>query len=155
MLRDLCAVFATFADSQEFHLHCANSGYYNSILVAKAVKTCVQKQLLMGEEMERFQKLPGLLEAASSSISREDSIFAEAPDDFLDPLLMTYMKDPVYLPTSDTVVDRSTITQHLLNDPTDPFNRKELTVDMIKPATELKERMNKWLEEKRAARDQN
>jgi hypothetical protein len=43
---------------------------------------------------------------------------ADAPDEFLDPLLMTLMRDPVRLPTSGNIVDRSTIAQHLLNDET-------------------------------------
>jgi ubiquitin conjugation factor E4 B len=50
-------------------------------------------------------------------------------------------------------VDRSTITQHLLNDPTDPFNREPLTTEDIRPATELKARMDQWLQERRDARD--
>jgi hypothetical protein len=37
----------------------------------------------------------------------------------------------------------------LLNDPHDPFNRKDLTIDMVVPATELKENMTMWVEEKR------
>ena len=45
-----------------------------------------------------------------------DALTAEAPDEFLDPLLSTLMRDPVRLPTSGNVVDRSTISQHLLND---------------------------------------
>jgi hypothetical protein len=43
---------------------------------------------------------------------------ADAPDEFLDPLLSTLMRDPVRLPTSGNIVDRSTIAQHLLNDET-------------------------------------
>lgn len=39
----------------------------------------------------------------------------DAPPEFMDPLLDTLMKDPVRLPTSKNIVDRSTIAQHLLN----------------------------------------
>ncbi len=42
----------------------------------------------------------------------------DAPDEFLDPIMSTIMRDPVMLPTSGNIVDRSTITQHLLNDET-------------------------------------
>jgi len=75
----------------------------------------------------------------------------DAPDEFLDPLMCTLMKDPVLLPTSNTIIDRSTITQHLLNDPHDPFNRKELNVSMIVDAVEMKDRIEKWLNEKRSS----
>ena len=102
--------------------------------------------------MEAFSGLPELIKAAAQSVASDDALLTDAPDEFLDPLMFTFMKDPVLLPTSDTIIDRATITQHLLNDPHDPFNRKELKIDMIVPATELKEKMNKWLEDKRAAR---
>lgn len=45
------------------------------------------------------------------------------PDEFLDPILSILMKDPVILPSSKVVVDRSTISRHLLSDQSDPFNR--------------------------------
>ena len=153
MLRDLCAIFALFSVSPEFQVECAKSGYYNEDLVSKSVKTCTKLGLLTGESMQAFAALPGLVKDAASHVKSDDELYADAPDEFLDPLMVTFMKDPVLLPTSGTIIDRATITQHLLNDPHDPFNRKELTVDMIKPATELKEKMDKWLEEKRAARD--
>lgn len=43
------------------------------------------------------------------------------------------MEDPVLLPTSNTVVDRSTIRAHLLGDTRDPFNRLPLTMEMVQP----------------------
>lgn len=62
--------------------------------------------------------------------------FADAPDEFKDPLMDTLMVDPVILP-SGTVMDRSIITRHLLNSNTDPFNRQTLTEDMLKPGNKL------------------
>lgn len=152
MLRDLCAIFALFAQAHEFQVECAKSGYYNEELMRKSVRTCQKLNLLIGESMEAFSGLPELIKAAAQSVASDDALLTDAPDEFLDPLMFTFMKDPVLLPTSDTIIDRATITQHLLNDPHDPFNRKELKIDMIVPATELKEKMNKWLEDKRAAR---
>lgn len=58
--------------------------------------------------------------------------FADAPDEFKDPLMDTLMIDPVLLP-SGTIMDRSIITRHLLNSSTDPFNRQHLTEDMLRP----------------------
>lgn len=43
------------------------------------------------------------------------------------------MKEPVKLPTSNTVMDRLIIKKHLLNDKTDPFNRAPLTEEMLIP----------------------
>lgn len=57
------------------------------------------------------------------------------------------MTDPVILPTSDNILDRSVIERHLLSSSTDPFNRKQLTPEMLVPATELKEKIDAWKEE--------
>ena len=43
------------------------------------------------------------------------------------------MRDPVILPSSRAVVDRSTIKSHLLSDAKDPFNRVPLTIEEVTP----------------------
>lgn len=58
------------------------------------------------------------------------------------------MEDPVILPSSKMIVDRSTIETHLLSDPKDPFNRSNLTKDELIPNSELKERIHKYKESK-------
>ncbi len=69
-------------------------------------------------------------------------------DDFLDPLMSTLMLDPVVLPSSRQICDRSVITRHLLTDQTDPFNRSKLTVEMLVPADELREKIRAFVLEK-------
>ena len=59
----------------------------------------------------------------------------------------TLMTDPVQLP-SGVIIDRPVIVRHLLNTNQDPFNRQILTVDMLIPATKLKERIEAWKIEK-------
>ena len=59
----------------------------------------------------------------------------------------TLMADPVQLP-SGVIMDRPVIVRHLLNTSQDPFNRQNLTVDMLVPATELKNRIEAWKIEK-------
>lgn len=76
-----------------------------------------------------------------------DDDYADAPDEFRDPLMDTLMSDPVILP-SGNVMDRATITRHLLNSSTDPFNRQPLTEDMLRPNNELRERILTWKREK-------
>ena len=85
-------------------------------------------------------------------MAKDEELLINAPDEFLDEIMSTYMTDPVMLP-SGHYVDRSTITQHLLNDPTDPFNRESLTIEQVQPAEELKERMRVWLEEQQQLRN--
>jgi hypothetical protein len=81
------------------------------------------------------------------------------------------MRDPVRLPTSGVVVDRSTIARHLLSDQSDPFNRMPLNESMLEPSiffyfiyflfilcnfislvclgTELKQKIDNWIAERK------
>lgn len=79
----------------------------------------------------------------------DQEALTNAPDEYLDPIMSSLMADPVILPSSRVTVDRSTIARHLLSDQTDPFNRSPLTMDQVKPNTELKEEIEKWIEQKR------
>ena len=70
---------------------------------------------------------------------------------FFCPIMSIVMLDPVLLPSSKQVVDRSTIARHLLSDQSDPFNRAPLTMDMVQSQQELKQRVQQWVEGKRKA----
>jgi hypothetical protein len=150
MLRDLCSIFGLFANYDTFQVECAKCGCEPSLL-RSAAKTCRKLNLLTGESMTAFESLSDKVEAASRGVADEEELWQDAPEDFMDAVLDTVMKEPVILP-SGNVVDRSTIMQHLLNDTTDPFNRQPMTIDDAKPATELKARMDQWIADKRAAR---
>ncbi|CAK9304140.1 unnamed protein product [Gordionus sp. m RMFG-2023] len=80
---------------------------------------------------------------------QEDELMADAPDEFLDPIMNTLMINPVILPTSGKVVDRSTIARHLLSDQNDPFNRLPLALEMVKSDFVLKEKIEQWKSSKR------
>ena len=60
-----------------------------------------------------------------------------------DPLMDTLMTEPVRLP-SGVIMDRPVIIRHLLNSSQDPFNRQELTVDMLEPLPNLKAEIDQW-----------
>lgn len=81
------------------------------------------------------------------------------------------MEDPVLLPTSNTIIDRSTIRAHLLSDTRDPFSRAPLSMDMVIPgkikkttkdgsalffyfyaATDIKEKIQAWRAEQKRKR---
>ncbi|KXJ68611.1 hypothetical protein RP20_CCG002478 [Aedes albopictus] len=104
-------------------------------------------------EVDDFRKLIHQASEIYAQNQQNADEFAEAPDDFKDPLMDTLMSDPVILP-SGTIMDRSIITRHLLNSSTDPFNRQPLTEDMLIPATELKERIETWIKDYREKKKQ-
>uniref|UniRef100_A0A6B2KXE7 RING-type E3 ubiquitin transferase n=1 Tax=Arcella intermedia TaxID=1963864 RepID=A0A6B2KXE7_9EUKA len=85
------------------------------------------------------------VESKSKEEEAKQEILGEVPEEFLDPLLQTLMRDPVRLPTSNIVVDRNTIIRHLLSTPSDPFNRHPLTAEQLIPDNELKKKIEDWL----------
>lgn len=137
MLRDLCYIFSLFATAAVFQEDCAKSGCDPGLL-RQALKTVRRLNLLQGDRLEAFALLPDLMEGAAQRVAEDEKLLADAPEEFLDEILSSFMKDPVILP-SGHYVDRSTITQHLLNDSIDPFNRNPMTIEDVTPATELKE----------------
>ncbi|GAA0149185.1 ubiquitin-protein ligase [Lithospermum erythrorhizon] len=82
--------------------------------------------------------------AASDAMDTEAAL-GEIPDEFLDPIQYTLMKDPVILPSSKITIDRPVIQRHLLSDSSDPFNRSHLTSEMLIPNTELKARIDEFV----------
>ncbi|KAF5958739.1 hypothetical protein HYC85_005964 [Camellia sinensis] len=91
-----------------------------------------------GRIVQEFVELGAKAKVAASEAMDTEATLGEIPDEFLDPIQYTLMKDPVILPSSRITVDRPVIQRHLLSDTTDPFNRSHLTSDMLIPDTELK-----------------
>ena len=79
----------------------------------------------------------------------EERLLEDCPEEFLCPIMSVIMTDPVTLPSSKQTVDRTTIARHLLSDQSDPFNRAPLTMDMVEPHQELRDRVRLWMEQKR------
>ena len=98
----------------------------------------------LGGNAAKLEALNEKVHAAAEELAALDKLLGEAPEEFLDPLMMEVMDDPVKLPGSGTVCDRAVIAQHLLNDSTDPFSREHLTADMLIPQPELKARIEAW-----------
>lgn len=101
--------------------------------------------------IEKFKLLSEKVEEIVAKNSQSEMDYSDAPDEFKDPLMDTLMTDPVMLP-SGNIMDRSIILRHLLNSPTDPFNRQPLTENMLESVPELKERIHAWMREKQGGR---
>mmetsp|Transcript_30212 Transcript_30212/g.96379 ORF Transcript_30212/g.96379 Transcript_30212/m.96379 type:complete len:577 (+) Transcript_30212:1412-3142(+) len=97
--------------------------------------------------LETFRSKCVELKAAEEE---EEEELGEVPDEFLDPITMEIMVDPVRLP-SGTLIDRPTICRHLLSDETDPFTRQRLTVDMLVPDVEMKAKIAQFRLSRKAA----
>lgn len=95
-------------------------------------------------------ELAARVEAAAQQSHFSEADLADAPDEFMDAIMSTLMRDPVRLPTCEHVVDRATITRHLLNDPHCPFTRASLTIEQLQPDPELRDRIRAYRLQKRA-----
>jgi ubiquitin conjugation factor E4 B len=87
---------------------------------------------------------------AASDDAAEDALFADPPDDFVDQILGTLMRDPVATP-SGSVYERRAILECLLQKPEDPANRQPLRAEDLRPLPGLKARIEAWKEERRVA----
>ncbi|KAJ8775019.1 hypothetical protein K2173_020023 [Erythroxylum novogranatense] len=102
----------------------------------------------IGEEgriIREFIELGAKAKVAASEAMDTEATLGDIPDEFLDPIQYTLMKDPVILPSSRITVDRPVIQRHLLSDNTDPFNRSHLTADMLIQDVELKARIEEFI----------
>lgn len=118
----------------------------------KLFESCVgimERTGMPGDTIESFTKLSKQIISILGDKERVDSNSGvdpeNIPDEYLDPILFNLMVDPVKLPTSQMIVDRSTIQAHLLNDPHDPFNRQPLKIEDVEAMSDLKAEIDQFI----------
>ena len=154
LLSDLASIYLNLKDKPKFHAAIARDGRsYKPFNFENAARILGNSALKSPQDLKEWHELAATIAKTKLEMEEEDLELGEPPDDFVDPLLATLMEDPVILPISRAVMDRSTIRQHLLSDPHDPFNRAALRIEDVVPDTELKARIEAWkVEAKREAR---
>ena len=88
-----------------------------------------------------FKSLVENLRLIDSDIKSKQINYDDAPEEYLDQITTVLMEDPVRLPSSNMILDRTTIETHLLSDPTDPFNRTKLSKEELISCPELKQKV--------------
>ncbi|KAI0004607.1 ubiquitin elongating factor core-domain-containing protein [Russula compacta] len=152
LLSDVVQVYLNLSDEDAFIRAVAGDGRsYRKELFEQAAKICSKNNLKSPTEVEQLGLFVVKVEAAKATLEAEEDL-GDIPDEFLDPLMYTIMRDPVILPTSRTVIDRSTIKSHLLSDAKDPFNRAPLAIEEVISDPELKERIEAFRKERRSQR---
>eukprot|EP01017_Pseudomicrothorax_dubius_P031121 TRINITY_DN3944_c0_g1_i1.p1 TRINITY_DN3944_c0_g1~~TRINITY_DN3944_c0_g1_i1.p1 ORF type:complete len:776 (-),score=180.37 TRINITY_DN3944_c0_g1_i1:183-2510(-) len=151
-MRVIIQVYVNFVEFPEFiETIVSDERSFNLEIFQRTGKILEENNLVDQEDLKTFRLLFERLKEKSEDLlnsDKPDINLDEVPEEFIDPIVTEIMTDPVLLPTSNTVVDRLTIIKHLLNDQTDPFNRKKLTKDMIQPLPELKAKIDAFLAEK-------
>ncbi|KAM4652582.1 ubiquitin conjugation factor E4 A isoform 1-T2 [Discoglossus pictus] len=149
LVSDICTIYLNLGDEENFCTSVPKDGRsYSPMLFAQTVRV-LKKINKPGNMIMAFSNLAEKIKSLADLQMREEETYADAPDEFLDPIMSAVMSDPVILPSSRVTVDRSTIARHLLSDQTDPFNRSPLTMDQVRPNLELKEKIQQWLSERK------
>ncbi|KAK2465341.1 hypothetical protein APHAL10511_002695 [Amanita phalloides] len=145
LLSDILQIFINLSDQSEFIIAMARDDRsYSRDLFERASEIAFRAKIKSEKELDRLRVLVEQVEEAKITLEAEEDL-GEVPDEFLDPLMFTVMRDPVLLPSSKAIVDRATIKSHLLSDPKDPFNRAPLILDDIQPCPQLKARIDEFI----------
>ncbi|KAG2129448.1 ubiquitin elongating factor core-domain-containing protein [Suillus clintonianus] len=152
LLSDILQVYINLSDQEEFVRAVANDGRsYTKELFESAMDTARRVPLKTEAEIGVVSSFVSKVEEMKATIEAEEDL-GEIPEEFLDSLMFTIMRDPVTLPSSRVVIDRSTIKSHLLSDSKDPFNRVPLVIEDVIPNVELKARIDAFITERRNKR---
>jgi len=134
LLSEIVDVYINLSTKENFILAVARDGRSykpDNFLAARGI---MKKFVLKApEELAQWDRLVEKIAVARQEDESAEADLGEIPDEFLDPLMYTLMEDPVILPVSKTIIDRSTIRSHLLSDPHDPFNRVPLKIEDVVP----------------------
>lgn len=151
LLSDFITVYVNLGEKQNFIEAIADDDRsYKPEHFDKAANIMKDKAMKSPEELRAWERLGKKIAEVKQAKADEEEDLGEIPEEFLDPLIGDLLTDPVYLPTSRTTVNRSTIRQQLLNVPEDPFNRMHLTMDQVVAVPEVLEKIEKWKAERRA-----
>ncbi|KAG8745833.1 hypothetical protein FRC10_006860 [Ceratobasidium sp. 414] len=152
LLGEIFQVYLNLSGDAPFVRAVASEGRSYKKEVFLNAASIVRKYSIKSEtEIEQFRLFINAVEEAKALIEAEDDL-SDAPEEFMDPLMYTLMRDPVTLPSSRATVDRSTIKAHLLSDVTDPFNRSPLKIEDVVSNEELKAKIEAWLTERRGGK---
>uniref|UniRef100_A0A6U2CMW7 RING-type E3 ubiquitin transferase n=1 Tax=Hemiselmis andersenii TaxID=464988 RepID=A0A6U2CMW7_HEMAN len=122
-----------------------DAGFYDHSTLVKVGNLLSTHALKDVDFIKRFVKFTATCKQCETEAMELDDALGEIPSEFEDVLTNELMKDPVLLPTSGNILDRTTVVRHLLSDETDPFNRQRLTIDMLEPQVELKQRIQEFV----------
>lgn len=150
LLPELVDIYINLGSSQAFIEAVAADGRsYKPATMAMTAHILRSRHLKDEKDVEAWETLSAKIESAKEVLDRAELDYDDAPAEFEDPIMGILMSDPVVLP-SKHVVDRSTITQHLLSDPKDPYTRQPMTIEDVVPDDGLRERIERWKAERRA-----
>ncbi len=131
MLSEVVTTMTHFHVAERFWKAVAeDSFYFEGGPLRKAISTVTRLGTVSVAIVEQMKYLYEQVQKSRASLIDLESLVEDAPFEYMDPLLDTLMRDPVRLPTSGQIVDRSTISQHLLNNEIGQFRILNLTYNI-------------------------
>ncbi|ODV86423.1 hypothetical protein CANARDRAFT_187571, partial [[Candida] arabinofermentans NRRL YB-2248] len=150
MLYQICSIFLNLSKEEEFiHAVARDGRSFNPECFKRAIHILYKVGKIDNEFDLQLSEFVTKCEKFKSEEEEEEMELGEIPDEFLDPLMFTLMKDPVKLPHSKVSMDRSVLKAHLMSDSTDPFNRAPLKLEDVEDDLELKEKINNFISERK------
>mgnify|MGYP003365443375 FL=1 len=150
LLKDLCSIYINLSNEESFIIAAAkDERSFDANLFEQAIRNLHNRLRLVDTDFaESIRDFVKNVQEEKLIFEQLDVDMSDCPDEFLDPLMYIVMEDPVILPRSRISIDKKTIQQHLLNDPTDPFNRTPLKFEEVIPDVELKAKIDAYKREK-------
>ncbi|CAN6636321.1 E4 ubiquitin-protein ligase Ufd2p [Trichomonascus vanleenenianus] len=145
LLSKLFDIYLNLSPQESFVEAVARDGRsYDPGALERAKNILIKFNFKKPQQIQQFEEFVRRTQEVKEEDDLGDVYLGDIPDEFLDPLMYTLMKEPVILPSSRVTIDLATIKSHLLSDPKDPFNRAPLKIDEVIPDTELKEKIQEY-----------
>lgn len=152
LLGDIMQIIINLANKDRYVIATAKDGRsYSKALFDNAMRIAGRAGLKTEPQLQLLRRMVTEIEVLKAQEEEEEEM-EETPDEFLDPLTAEIMEDPVLLPSSKTIIDYSTIKQHLLTVQQDPFNRSPLTIDQVVRDDKLRGEIEAFREQRRQDR---
>ena len=147
IMESIIKIFSYFVNYEEFLEYVVSDPRaYKYDNFTKAIKLKNENKVKVDmETSENFDNLVyNKLKKAEELVEQKKINYDDAPEEYLDPLTYDLMENPVILPSSHINIDRRTIEDYLLTNPSDPFNRNPLTKEELIPNDDLKKKIDEY-----------
>ena len=158
IMESIIKIFSSFVNYEEFiEFVVSDARAYKYDNFTKAIKLKNENKVKVDiETSENFDNLVyNKLKKAEELVEQNTINYDDAPEEFLDPLTYGLMENPVILPSSHMNIDRRTIEDYLLTNPSDPFNRNPLTKEELIPNDDLKKKIDEYKANKLKEKQKN
>ena len=158
IMESIIKIFSYFVNYEEFLEYVVSDPRaYKYDNFTKAIKLKNENKVKVDmETSENFDNLVyNKLKKAEELVEQKKINYDDAPEEYLDPLTYDLMENPVILPSSHINIDRRTIEDYLLTNPSDPFNRNPLTKEELILNDDLKKKIDEYKAKKLKEKQKN